>query len=144
MFLNYLGFVIFEKNKHMKKLLFSLLFSVSFIYGYSQEYQFKRIFTNGSLVRVNGEIVISDTLIILKYDGQKDVEYPVVSKATTIGDFNTVYKCLNNANTDQEVRFSLTPSMNNKTRGEVLDLRMDIKDNFTNTTTFVVYYLIPK
>jgi hypothetical protein len=128
----------------MKKLLFILLFSVSSIYAYSQEYQFKRAFVNGILVKINGEIVISDTLIISKNEGQKDIEFPVVSKATTNGDYTTVYKCLNNAKTDQEVRFSLTPSMNNKTRGEVLDLRMDIKDNFTNTTTFVVYYLIPK
>jgi hypothetical protein len=127
----------------MKKLLFTLLFSASFIYAYSQEYQFKRAFTNAGLLRINGEIVISDTLIILKYEGQKDIEYPVVSKATTIGDYTTVFKCLNNDNTDQEVRFSLTPSLT-KTRGEVLDLRMDIKDNFTDVKAFMIHYLIPK
>ncbi len=128
----------------MKKILFLLLFSASFIYAYSQEYQFKRAFySTGDLIKLNGEIVISDTLITIKHTGQKDVEYTVVSKTTTKNNFTDIYKCLNNDNTDQEVRFSLTPSIT-KTKGEVLDLRMDIKDTFTDVKAYVIYYLIPK
>jgi hypothetical protein len=123
----------------MKKLLFSLLFSASFIYGYSQEYQFKRIFTNGNLLKMNGEIVITDSSFILKNAGQKDFEYKVDGAIVTGQYVNVIL-----GTTQQEIRVMITENTTNNNKGETHVFLMDYKDNFTNTIMKSMYYLIPK
>jgi hypothetical protein len=146
MFPNYLGFVTFEKNKHMKKLLFSLLFSVSFIYGYSQEYSFKRVFSDGLMLKLSGELSILDTSFILKHDGYGGGEYFVEGNLKKsdgeliLGQFFNVRL----GTTQQEIRFMMTKNTLKNNKGETYVFTFQGKDNFSNILTNMVYYLIPK
>jgi hypothetical protein len=123
----------------VKKILFLFLFSASFIYAYSQEYQFKRVFYEGNLVKMNGEITITDSSFILKYEGQKEFEYYTEGKFTFGQYFN-----VNLGTKEQEMRVMVTENTFNKNKGETHVFVMEQKDNFNNKIMKTLYYLIPK
>jgi hypothetical protein len=121
------------------KLIFTLLLVALFTYSHSQEFTYKKVMTDGMSAKLNGDISISDSVLIISMNS-KSADYPVdiIMKKE---DF-VQYK-MRAGNSDTQIRFTLQLNpLNNKTEKYILN--MEIKDEFTKRLTTIIYFLIPR
>lgn len=122
----------------MKAFLTFLLVTL-FTNSQSQDYTYKKVFMNGMSVKLNGDILISDSVLVISMNG-KSADYPVdiIMKKD-----NFVQYKMRTGTSDTQIRFTFQPNLlNNKT--EKYTLNMEIKDEFTNKLTTMIYFLIPR
>ena len=117
----------------------TLLLVILFTNSHSQEFSYKKVMTDGMSTKLNGDISISDSVLIISMNS-KSAEYPVdvIMKKEEF----VQYK-MKAGNSDTQIRFTfqLNP-LNNKTEKYILN--MEIKDEFTKRLTTIIYFLIPR
>jgi hypothetical protein len=120
------------------KILLPFLFALLFSNSYSQEFTYKKVFMDGMSAKLNGDISISDSILKISMNGKaKDYPVDIILKKE---DF-VQYK-LKTGTSETQIRFTFQANQfNNKT--EKYTLNMEIKDEFTNKLTTMIYFLIP-
>lgn len=108
--------------------------------SYSQEFTYKKCVMDGMSVKLNGEVLISDTLLRIVTNGQRS-DFPI--EVTLKKDDFIQMKLKSVNNTDTQIRFTFQPNLLDNKK-ERYSLNMEIKDNFTNKLTTMIYFLIPK
>lgn len=114
-----------------------ILFFAAFTYlsGYSQNFTYYKAISNGTSIKTEGEVLISDTLISIYTDGvpasfkvEKTLETEEVNQ----------YKLIDQTNAS--MRFTLTNPAT-PSRKKPITLLIQTVDSFTFETTDLVYYL---
>jgi len=119
-------------------ILLVFLFSVS--YTNSQEFTYKKCVMDGISVKLNGEVLISDTLLRIVTNGQRS-DFPIEVILKKDDFIQMKLKSVNT--TDTQIRFTFQPNLLDNKK-EKYSLNIEIKDNFTNKLTTMIYFLIPK
>lgn len=104
----------------------------------AQEFSFKRVVLDGQQLKTNGLVTVNDSLITIKSDNQKAVNYPVLLLYKADG--FSQYKL--DTDGDSAINFTLQANqINNKT--EKYTLALNIKSLHNSYSSSLVYFLIP-
>ena len=124
----------------MKTTTLTILLLLIFDCSYSQEFSFKKASLDGIVVKIPGEVSLSDTLVQISTNGTKS-EYPV--EVVLKKDEFIQYKLKTSSTGEIQIRFTFQPNIvNNKV--EKYSLNIETKDGFTQKVSSVIYFLIPK
>lgn len=111
----------------------------------AQTFTFNRIHALGSDAKISGEIIVTDTVITIHTDGSPASVLDVYQE-TSAGNFSQYYVIFPEGSMHQ-IRLSLTNPVTVKgilKKNETGTLHYEHIDLFTNTTSTILYYLIPK
>jgi hypothetical protein len=124
----------------MKKIVFTLLIAFVTLTSYSQEFTFKRAFSQipgvgSQFLKLQGSFSVSDTLVILKSNGiTQSFNVITTSKGTNAQQFKI--KVVETF----DIRISLIPNPT-PTKNEDYLITIETLDKFTNSNTTTMYYL---
>ena len=124
----------------MKKIVFVLSMMFLTFASYSQEFTFKRVFTQmpgvgSNLLKLQGSISVSDSLFIVKINGtEQKIDVVKIVSAVNTQQFKS------KLNEDIDIRISLVPNPA-PTKNEDYLITLETLDKFTNSNTSTMYYL---
>ena len=120
----------------MKKIIFILVLVNFFTkFSFSQTYSFKKIYSDGQLVKIKGSVSISDTLIIINTNGT--ISNLSVKKEMDNMQGTSTYRLIVPEKSETEMRITFAPS--GKDEEQILNLEM--KDTFNQKISNISYFL---